>query len=229
MINSEIMYFEVENKMNVTSIHKLIHELKNPLTVCNGYLEMCNNVDSNFKNQYLNIVKEEIQRTLTIINDYNDIGKSKKLDLDEMDLSYLLLDVKNILNNLFINNNSQIVLYCDDEFYIDGDYEKLKRVFLNVLKNSLEAKDEVKDGLIVNIKIKKVYDFYEVSIMDNGVGMTCDELKHIYDEYYTTKKNGTGLGIPYIKEIIELHGGTINYFSKKGIGTTVMINLPIKY
>ncbi len=65
-----------------------------------------------------------------------------------------------------------------------------------------------------------------INIIDNGCGMSKETLSKIYDDFFTTKPSGTGIGIPYIKEIIDLHGGSLFYKSKKGVGTTVIIKLP---
>ena len=92
-------------------------------------------------------------------------------------------------------------------------------MFLNIIKNSYEANS----NLIV-IKIDEAKSIYKISIFDNGIGIK--NIDDIYKEYYTTKENGTGLGIPYIKEIIELHRGSINYYSKENIGTRVEMILP---
>ena len=177
------------------------------------------------KEAYLNIIKEEINRSLTIINDFSTLGKIKKLDKEELDLSLLFEDVRDIFTPLYEEKNGKITIPTIDELYINGDYNRLKQVFVNIIKNSLESQN--KNTINVDIKIKKVKDNYKITISDNGQGMTKSELAHIEDMFYTTKENGSGIGIPYIKEIISLHKGQINYKSQKNVGTTVTINLPI--
>ena len=114
-----------------------------------------------------------------------------------------------------------------DEIYIEGDYDRLKQVLINLIKNSIESikKDDI--GLI---KLKINYTFKKVCIIleDNGIGMNKETLKRIGEPFYTTKKNGTGLGVKLSKEIVELHNGKIIYESKLGKGTMVKIFLPIK-
>ena len=210
-----------------SSIFKLTHELKNPLAVCNGYLEMLETgeVDPKKEEQYLNIIKEEIKRSLTIINDFSSLGKIKQLDYENLDLAVLFEDIYDIIAPLYKENNAIITLPEEDEFYIDGDYNRLKQVFFNILKNSIEAKNDA--NLKVEIKVKKSKNNYKITITDNASGMTKEELTHIYDMFYTSKLDGTGIGVPYIREIINLHNGKINYQSQKNKGTTVTILLPI--
>ena len=198
---------------DISYFNKFTHELKNPLTVCNGYLDMmlkCNNRD---KETYIQIVRDEIKRSLNIIDDYNNLLSINKSNFN---LYELLLEIKNNLEKLY---KSKIIIISNNKLNYYGDYSKLKQVFLNIIKNSYEANS----NLIV-IKVDDDKSNYKISIFDNGIGIK--NINDIYKEYYTTKSNGTGLGIPYIKEIIELHRGTINYYSKENIGTKVEIILP---
>ena len=91
--------------------------------------------------------------------------------------------------------------------------------------NSIESKD--KDFIIIDIRIKKLKHTYKISIIDNGKGMSNEVLNHIEDTFYSTKQTGTGIGMSYVKKIIELHKGKITYKSKEKEGTTVNVNLPL--
>lgn len=222
-INVALKQLDKEQKIKA-SIFKLAHELKNPLAVCSGYLEMIPKTENQKITDYLNIISDELKRSLTILNDFSSLGKIKKLDKEELDLSLLFEDVHEILNPLYEENNGNITIPKEDEFYIYGDYNRLKQVVINILKNSLESKN--KDTIKADIKIKKVKNNYKIFITDNGKGMSKEELSHIYDMFYTTKSNGSGIGVPYIKEIIDLHGGEVDYKSQKNKGTTITITIP---
>ena len=198
---------------DINYFNKFTHELKNPLTVCNGYLDMMLKCNEEDKFTYIQIVKDEIKRSLNIINDYNNILNITKSNFNLYDL---LLETKNNLEKLY---NCKIEIISNNKLDYYGDYSKLKQVFLNIIKNSYEANS----NLIV-IKIDEDKSIYKISIFDNGIGIK--NIDDIYKEYYTTKENGTGLGIPYIKEIIELHRGSIDYYSKENIGTRVEMILP---
>ena len=198
---------------DISYFNRFTHELKNPLTVCNGYLDIMLKCKDEDKNTYIQIVRDEIKRSLNIINDYNNLLNINK---DNFNLYDLLLEIKTNLEKLY---KSKIIIIGNTQLNYYGDYSKLKQVFLNIIKNSYEANS----NLIV-IKVDEDKSIYKISIFDNGIGIK--NIDDIYKEYYTTKSNGTGLGIPYIKEIIELHRGTINYYSKENIGTRVEIILP---
>ncbi len=207
-----------------TSIFKLTHELKNPLAVCNGYLEMMDLSNESKTKRYFTILKDEIKRSLTIINDFSSFGKIKKIEREELDIYYLLEEIKDTLSPMFNSKNANIIIEDDKEVYLQADYSRLKQVFVNLLKNALEAKD--KETIFINIKAKELKDKVKVTIKDNGCGMTKEELNHIGDTFYTTKENGTGLGLSYCKEIIDLHGGNIIFKSIKEKGTTVTLYFP---
>ncbi len=206
-----------------TSMSKLTHEIKNPLAVCNGYLEMMSGKDNSSKEKYLTIVKEEIKRTLNVINDFSFFNKEKKLDLEEIDLSLLLEEIVRTTKPLLKMKNGNIMMIGKEELYLIGDYNRLKQCFMNLIKNAVESKE---NNILITIIVKSKKNHYQIKIKDNGMGMTTEEQSQIFQEYYTTKQEGTGLGVPYAKEIIELHNGTIEYVSKKNIGTTVTITIP---
>lgn len=221
-INTTFKQLDKEKKLRA-AVFKLNHELKNPLAVCNGYLEMLEYADDFNKTKYLEIIRSEIKRSLTIINDFSSLGKIKSLDKEEIDLCLLLEDVKEVLEPIYSKTLATINI-PDKEIYLEADYNRLKQVFINILKNSYESKKNI--PLVVNIKVRKEASNYVINIIDNGCGMSKEALSKIYDDFFTTKPSGTGIGIPYIKEIIDLHGGSLFYKSREGIGTTVIIKLP---
>ena len=207
------------------SLFQLNHEIKNPLAVVNGYLQMIDRTkDEKKKNKYLKIIKQEIKRAITIINDFTNLGKIKKLNNEPIDLSIIIEEIIEMLEPILKSINSQIHYENLDEIYVMGDYDRLKQVFLNLIKNSIEAKD--KDFLIIDIKIEKLKKEFNIIIKDNGKGMTEEELNHMMDTFYTTKKRGTGLGTTYVKRIIKMHQGKIKFKSKEKEGTTVTVTLP---
>ena len=203
--------------MNIEyDIDLLKHEIKNPLLICNGYLDMIMNKNIETKRTYLEIIKQEINRTLQIVENV----KSKK---EIFDLTLLFEDIEETLKDLLKEADCDIYYKENEEIYLEGNYNQLKQAFINIIKNSLEAKKD--DNLKINIKVSSLKNYYKIIIEDNGLGMTNSELNHIYNEYYTTKKNGTGLGIPFIKKVIDNHNGKISYKSIKNVGTTVTIYL----
>ena len=112
----------------------------------------------------------------------------------------------------------------NDEIYIEGDYNRLKQVFVNLLKNSLEAIEGDGNIKIITHVLKKKY---YIEIIDNGIGMDDETLDKVKEMFFTTKKNGSGLGVSLSNEIIKAHNGSIDYFSRLGNGTKVVVKLPV--
>ena len=201
------------------SLFKITHEIKNPIAVCKGYLDMMNINDKDQVKRFIPIIKSEIERLLVILEDFLNINR-QNTNMDIMDINMLLEDVVDKLKlsskNIKINTN-----LVDDEIYINGDYNRLNQMLINILKNSIEAID--KKGFINitgHFKNKK----YIVTIEDSGIGMSKEILSKIKEPFYTTKEFGTGLGIPLIYEIANSHNIKIDYKSKEKIGTTVTLN-----
>ena len=104
------------------------------------------------------------------------------------------------------------------------DYDKLKQVLMNLIKNSYEA--ECKN---IKINIKTNDEYLKVEVIDDGKGISKEDLKRIGEIFYTTKVSGTGIGVSMSKEIIKLHNGKLYYDSVLNKRTTATIVLPIKY
>lgn len=215
---------ERERKLR-KSISKLTHELKNPIAVCNGYLEMLNLDDKEKSQEYVDIIKSEMNRSITVINDFSAFQKIKKLDLEEMDLIFLLEEISIILNPLLQEKDVHLHIQAKEEVYLLGDYNRLKQVFINLIKNSIEAKKEFRT-LDIFVVVKEYREKIRIMIQDNGIGISKDNLSHITETFYTTKQFGTGLGTAYCKEIVKLHHGSIQYHSVENVGTKVFITLP---
>jgi len=114
----------------------------------------------------------------------------------------------------------------DDEIYINGDYNRLNQVLVNIIKNSIEAIDLNKNSYI-KIYMEQREKEVKIFIEDNGIGISKENMKKINEPFFTTKTNGTGLGLVLSNEIIALHNGTLKYESEENIGTTAIITLPI--
>ena len=209
------------------SLFQITHEIKNPIAVCKGYMEMLNEKTPLKKyQQYTPIIKEEINRTLLIIDDFSSLSKVT-INKEVLDINVLIEDVVNSIDILLKENN--IVLnykISKDEVYIIGDYNRLKQVLVNIVKNSKESLEDRSDG-IISIKISKNKNSVKIEIDDNGIGMDEETLSKVKDAFFTTKKNGTGLGLYLSNDIITKHNGVIESDSKKDKYTKCTIKLPL--
>lgn len=214
----------IHEKQIKTSLFKITHEIKNPIAVCKGYLEMLDVSDSDQCRKYIPIIKSEIEHTLLILQDFSLFSKIT-IKRDCMDLTYLIENVISSMMDLFKFNKIEIKYKKLDEIYINADYDRLNQVFINILKNCIEAFGDKKNKKIEVSIIDNIKNVI-ISVTDNGMGISDECMENIFKPFYTTKRNGTGLGILISKEIVDAHNGTIEYISKENIGTTVKIMLP---
>ena len=216
---------KIEHEKEVQlSIFKITHEIKNPIAVCKGYLDMFDVNNLEHSRKYVPIIKSEINRVLILLHDFLSITKIK-IEKEEMDLNLLLEDTVNCLEPIFENNKIHFLSdISKDELYIHADYNRLKQTLVNLIKNSKESiSEEGTVKLFTTMDAKKI----KIYIEDNGVGMSKEELDKIKQAFFTTKQTGTGLGVFLANEIITAHQGTLDYLSEKNKGTRVVITLPI--
>lgn len=210
-----------------TSLFKITHEIKNPIAVCKGYLDMFDINNKDHARKYIPIIRSEINRTLILLQDFLDCNHLK-VNKDILDINMLLNDVEEecrpLVNSKKINFISNIDY--DEELYLDGDYERLKQVLVNIIKNSIEA-IKVKDDSYIEINSDIINNKIHIVIEDNGEGIKKEDLKKIQEPFYTTKKDGTGLGVTLSYEIIKAHNGSITYTSIYHKWTKVEIVLPL--
>ena len=216
---------EFEEKNNDdTIIFQIAHEVKNPIAVCKGYLDMLDTTKKDKVNKYIPIIKSEMNRALTIMDDFLNL-KRLTVQKDIMDLYMLIEDVDATMQSILSSKNVLLEIpTIDDELLIDGDYERLKQVFINLIKNAYEA-----NANKIKIDVRTKRDYIEVDIIDNGDGISTKNLKKIGQLFYTTKIKGTGIGVNMSKEIIKLHQGTIKYIPNNEKGITVSLVIPSKF
>lgn len=223
-LNQTLKELEKEKSLK-NSLFKITHEVKNPIAVCKGYLSMMNYSDIEKVKKYNEIIESELNRTLDIMDNFSEYTKIK-VNLDIMNLSCLIEDTVESMRIMFNAHKIEVLFDydSDDEICINGDYNRLKQVLVNMLKNSCEAIKE--NGKIeINFKINKKY--VTISIKDNGPGIKKEELEKIDELFYSSKDKGCGIGVSLSKEIIRLHNGEMKYKSKYGEYTEVNIKLPI--
>lgn len=222
------LYFTLEdienNKIIKTSIFKVTHEIKNPLAVIKGYLSIFDPNDSEKCLRYKNILDIEVENALNVLKDFSSINH---LNIIKNNMNYydLLTEAKDTILPFFNDKNITLNIESEKELLITADYNRLKQVLINILKNSTEALDQ--NGKI-NIKSYIINNKLITIIRDNGHGMDKDTINNLFTPFYSKKSFGTGLGLCLSKEIIELHNGSIKYTSKLNEWTEVKIVIPVK-
>ncbi len=215
-----------QEKQYRASLFRITHEIKNPIAVCKGYLDMFDINNIEHSKRYIPILKNEIERTLILLKDFLYMTKIK-IDKEIVDVIMVLEDViDNFVPILKENNIEYDFKLIDDSVYIYGDYNRLMQVFINLIKNSVEAVDYDKQSKL-KITTKLIDSSIYIYIYDNGIGIDEETLKKIMEPFFTTKPNGTGLGVSLTNEIIKAHGGEIKYTSLEKVETLVEIILPL--
>jgi len=144
-----------EHKQVKNSLFKISHEIKNPIAVCKGYLDMFDVNNKEHSKNFVPIIKEEIGRTLLILEDFLAMNKLK-IKKEILDINVLLEEITNNYKSIFRKNDINFYSkITDDEIYINGDYNRLMQVVINILKNSIEARDTSKE-MMMNIYMEKL-------------------------------------------------------------------------
>ena len=146
--------------------------------------------------------------------------KELRLEKARVSMKPILLDA---LSFITFPNNIKLVDFVENDLLIDADSDNLKRVFINLLKNAVEA---MPNGGTLTITSKTSSNNVEIIFADTGVGMTEDVLKNIWTPLFTSKSGGMGFGLAICKRVIEAHGGSVKAESSVGEGSTITVSLP---
>ena len=168
--------FNRDNKVKM-SLFKITHEIKNPIAVIKAYLDMLNIKNQKQVKKYIPIIKSEIDRLLTLLEDFLLVNKAN-VSFDLMDINMLLEDIVDKERSLLSASNIKLnVDLLDDEIYINGDYNRLSQVLINIIKNSIEAIEDRKG--IINISSVINDKYVVIAVEDNGVGISKENMKRI--------------------------------------------------
>ncbi|MEY2193118.1 ATP-binding protein [Neobacillus sp. BF23-41] len=201
----------------------IAHEIRNPLTSIKGFIQLLRT--STRKEEYFDILLTELDRINDIVGEFLVLAKPTAAVYITKDIRILLKDVVTLINNQSLLNNVLIFVEYDNDLpLISCEENQLKQVFLNLLKNAIEAMPK---GGNINVYVMKKEDGkISVQIIDQGVGIPEERISTLGEPFYTTKEKGTGLGLMTCYKIIEGHNGELNIYSKINEGTTIEIILP---
>ena len=217
---------------------KLAHEIKNPLTpiqltidrLKTKYLNSLNDVDKhNFAN-HLKTIAKQIKQIENLVNEFSDFARMPKPMFKSNDMIKIINETVSLLEEIdptiqinFIYKNKYVLFYSDNE--------QISRVFLNLIKNSIESiqeKYQKEQDIAKKITIELIdeSDYIEIIITDDGIGFSEDIVNKLLKPYFTTKAKGSGLGLSIVNKIINDHNGTIKFIPQK-IGAKIKIKFRI--
>lgn len=208
-------------------VAEITHEIKNPLIMIGGFARQLSRTIQDEKSQSkLKIITEEVQRLENLILELREVYRPQKLTFEKVNINTLLKEIFSLSKEDCKVADIKLQLETDeDPLFVEGDAGKLIQVFLNLVKNAMEAMEK---GGSLTIRSRRSAGRVEISISDNGPGIQPKDRDKLFTPFFTTKRLGTGLGLSVSKKIIEEHpGGTLGLESEEGKGTTVRISLPL--
>jgi len=223
------METELEHSKHLAYLGKMAsfiaHEIRNPLGVIRGMSQLIEMKSNDGIDGYVDKIKENADRIDGIIDDILDIAKREDGKKEIVNIAEVMRDVISSLRENEKYRNSDIKLKVDEEIIVEGDKERLRRVFNNIISNGIEIKGEDAE---VRIAIYKEKENGYVDIKDNGPGIPEDKVEKIFEPFFSTKEGGTGLGLAIVKKILTEHKGKIKVFSRLGEGALFRVILPIR-
>jgi len=225
-----ISYAQYEKMEAVSHVAaSLVHEVRNPLTAVKGFLKLIreNPIDRKKVEGYIDICTEEIQRTESILSEYLSISKPKTDKREAVDLHLQLQTILDVMKPYANMNNAQLELDAvEGPVQILANQDKIKQFLVNFIKNAIEACANVPSGE-VNLRLEVVARKALLTIKDNGVGMSKEQVNRLGTIYYSTKIKGTGLGLTFSYQVIHELGGSVSVSSTPQVGTQFTITLPM--
>ncbi|WP_079708284.1 two-component system histidine kinase PnpS [Paraliobacillus ryukyuensis] len=224
-------------QMRKDFVANVSHELKTPITSIKGFAETLLDEeldDLALQQKFLKIIYKESDRIQALVHDLLELSKLEK---DEMQLHYQHVQLSEDVNQEILpiiqhqaeNKNIQFIVDVEDNLTLEGDLNRLKQVFINILNNAVNYTSA---GGCIYLNVKQIDDTIQIEVRDTGIGMSEDQIPRIFERFYRVDKarsrntGGTGLGLAIVKHIVEAHKGKIEVHSRLEEGTTFTIHLP---
>ena len=227
-VNEQLLLQSEKLKLAGEIAAGVAHEIRNPMTVISGFVQMMGTEKNTTCHAYTEIIQSEIERINLIIGEFLVLSKPHAEQLKVVAMNDIINNIVQLFHLEFQKHSIRFTLQIvSDDNLVLANENQLKQVFINIIKNAIEAIEARKtEGDIRIVIAKDVEDLIMVTITDNGIGMSEAMIKRIFEPFYTTKSSGTGLGMLITNKIIQEHGGMIAIDSKIHCGTTIKIKLP---
>ncbi|MDR4937954.1 HAMP domain-containing sensor histidine kinase [Rossellomorea marisflavi] len=231
-IKKQRMYYEeVQQAERMKTTGQLAaavaHEIRNPLTVVKGFLQYYSqdeHLPKDYK-QNFSLMLNELDTAEHVISQFLSISKPEQTDeVGRVDMEQILRDVTELLSMYGILHDNSIELEVDEQCLIAANPMEVKQLFVNLLKNAIEASDS---GESVSVKAARIGKDVFITMTDRGRGMTKEQVDHLGTPFYSLKSKGTGLGLMICYNIVERYDGHIHFESEPGEGTTVTVRFPL--
>lgn len=201
------------------------HEIRNPLTSIRGFVQLLQSSHQDYQKEYYPIMLSELDRINFIVSELLFLSRPVKMEFEDRSLAVIFHDVIELLQSQALVHNIEIFFKKTDECNIRlyCVENKLKQVFINLIKNAIEA---MPTGGKIDITLSASHEHFIVQVQDEGVGIPEQMIPRLGEPFYTTKESGTGLGLMICHRIIEMHQGSMKITSEIQKGTRIEITLP---
>ncbi|MBU0945910.1 MAG: PAS domain-containing protein [Proteobacteria bacterium] len=202
------------------------HELRNPLSSIKGLALLLRSrfIGKNSDTETADILVQEVERLNRSICELLDYARPQKLLKETVDLQQLLQKAVSLIRIDAEAAGVEVVSSCQESLpKVLADEDKLNQVFLNLFLNGIQAMEQ---GGGLTVEAEAAGAMVEIKISDTGCGIASESLDRVFDPYYTSKPEGTGLGLAMSAKIVEEHGGSIKIVSQEGQGTSVIVRIP---
>ncbi|MBT2581769.1 ATP-binding protein [Planococcus sp. ISL-109] len=201
------------------------HEIRNPMTVISGFVQMMHNDPNHLYPSYTSLMQSELDRINLIISEFLILAKPQAPELKSLDVGKILDECIFLFGPEFAVHDIVVKTDSTGPFRAEGEENHLKQVFINLLKNAIEAMEE---GGTLRIAARQTEaDKLTISFEDEGPGIPLELIERVFEPFYTTKPTGTGLGLLISQKIIQEHGGSLAVKNRKQQGTCVIVTLPL--
>ena len=228
----EIKTRRLESLASLTNVAAAVaHEIKNPLAAISIHLQLLKKMPAEKTScekakKHIFVIEEEIERLNKIVVDFLFAVRPLKFEFAPVDVNAILKNLCETFFDEFDGKGITMSLNLAENLpKIQGDERFLRQVFMNILTNAGAA---MPSGGFLDIATNAKTDFITVTVSDSGQGILPENLNKIFEPYFTTKHDGTGLGLTIAYKIIKEHGGDISVYSDFGMGTSFRFMLPIK-
>ncbi|NLY79538.1 MAG: GHKL domain-containing protein, partial [Lysinibacillus sp.] len=218
----ELQYLGTIGQMTAS----IAHEIRNPMTSLKGFIELLKGSSPEDSKKYLQVMESELGRMETILSEILYLSKPIERHEEVITLLNVVEEVAQIMLPHAYKNNIVIELKLEHKQLnsnILGNANRLKQMFINLLKNAIEV---MSNGGTITIELKNVGNTIQVSVQDEGLGIPMENLNKLFTPFFTTKENGTGLGLALVKKVVDEHRGKIRVNSIMNVGSTFILEFP---
>ena len=208
-----------------TTVAHVVHEIKSPLMIIGGFsYQIRNRLEDETAVKKLDMILDEVSRLERLVASLGDFTKVYNLVKRPADINSVIQDVLKIFSGIYPTEKypmqAELAPHLTE---IQCDPDKLKQVVINIITNGVEAMENAGS---ITINTNEWSGGVEIQIRDEGIGISKEDLLHIFEPFYTTRDRGSGLGLAISYKIVEAHGGELWAESVPGEGTTFFVRLP---